>query len=684
MSQEISLVRSSTDENGQTITIEVPKASMIERVAVFFMDPEGFDQPAPWQAYGLSVLIGEGLSANRFVDVYTLYSNYSEGNIWKLKRAGHASGLNAPLSLLADVATGYHQDYFVTGSLSSLEGGRWQADLKLYQVKSMDVMLDVTLQADSLFDLTDAATAAIGEKLQQPSDTTEITTRLPAQELVTENLEALRLYVEGKNVLMLDTDVEGAVERWNQAVTLDPGFSQVYRDLAAVHDSQGNNTEALAALKELNRLSHELNEEDKISIKAWTYQLQNENDRATRVYEMWTELYQDNHQAWVSLGYSYINNGNRIDKAIESFEKSLALMPNQSWLINELARLFRVKGDYDQAIARYEEYYTLLPQNYLPLISIGDIKTDQGDLKAAEKYYQRGQLAQTNMVTPIIRLAINQIQQGNVAEGISLFDEAEFVAEAPRQLSALAAARSQVHALLGQPSEALELLKKQYQIDSQSLSQFDAVIDHMRSLALYYQAGQAEMARAFMAQVAANFKPPYDFIPSIGFLVSALAEGKLDEAEFHNQKLAVGLSQSGRTDLLYAVDYTMGVLLRLRGDLPGAMAKLRQAATLFESSSQFTFDESRLEYDQIIIELGQTLVLAKQPDQAIEALQPLLTRWPYHPEANWIAAQAYQLQGNGPQAQQALEIAQQMWANAEAGFKPAQSALRGFEQAAVF
>ncbi|MFK7956112.1 MAG: tetratricopeptide repeat protein [Lysobacterales bacterium] len=675
-----SQIRSATDENGETVTVEVPVAAHVDRIAVFFLDPEGMEQETTWETYALSLLMESRFDANPFATTYTLYQNYSNGNIWKFKRAGYSDGLNAPLSLLQKVAQDYHQDYFLTGALKPLQNNRWQADLLLYQVDNEDLLLKVSLTADTLFDLADVATETVTQKLQPPSnETSKLSSRLPSKELVTESRDALRLLVEGKNALTFDTDVDTAIARWTEAVALDPGFTQVYLALAALNEGIGNNDEALANLKELNRLSHELSEKEKIRIKAWIYSLKNEPDRATRVYEMWTELYDDDPDAWLSLGYSYRENGNRLEQAIAAWEKSLEHLPSQHWLINEVASLQRILGRNEDAIANYERYKEVLPENYLPAIAIGDIKTDQGDLEGAEFQYQQGQLAQTNMVTPVIRLAMNQLRRGNISEAEALLEEADFVAEAPRQLSSLAAIRSKMYATLGQPSKALEQSKEKFAIESQSLGQIDAIVAHMRNMELYAITDKTAEAEAFLAQISPGFKPPYDFIPSVGYMILAMAEGKLDEAEFHNQKIAKGLTDSGRIDLEFVVQYTRGIIERQRGEIELAVASLRQAATSFRGSAQFTDEDSRAEYEKILLELSQTLLQMGQPQQAVEALEPLLLSWPYHPEGNWLSAQAYHALGDTQQANASLAIAQDMWAEAEDLFVPAQEANAGLE-----
>ncbi|MEM7707674.1 MAG: hypothetical protein AAF358_19130 [Pseudomonadota bacterium] len=678
-----SQIRTATDENGQTVTMEVARADLVRRVAVFFLDPEGFDSEQPWESYAASMLIKAGLRADPFVEPYSLYNQYSNGLIWRLKRAGHVKGLNAPLSLLNEVAQSYHQEYFVAGSLTPLPDERWRADISLYRTETLERLTQLTLEGDSLFSISDSAIDGIISKLDRPKDTNMVVSRLPASELLTSNTEALRLYVEGSNALLLNNDYETAQAKWKQAIELDNGFAEAYADLADAQGSQGDYRSALANLKELNRLSHKLQERRRILIKAWTYQLQEQEEKATRVYEMYTELEPEKAQAWTSLGYNYMWTGNRVEDARRAFEKSLELMPNQYWLIYQLADIYRVQGDTDAAIAKYNEYHELLPTTYLPMVAIGDIKTESGDLAAAQEFYEKGQLAQTNMVTPVIKLAMNQARQGRLEEAFELFEEAEFVAEAPRQLATLYAAQSRLYSALGQPKAALDMLKRQLKMEAETLNRVDAMVNHMRNLQLYVFAGESAEAEEFLGTMDDMFGPPFDFIPRIGYMILRMAEGNVEEAAGHNRFIAKVLEKSGRKDLEYVTEFTFGMIKRRGGEIDEALRLLENAADLYRQSIQQNNDEAEAEFVQISIELARTAIMADKAERALAALQPLLTSWPYHPEGNWLAAQAQKQLGRSQAAEKSLAIARDMWADAEEGFELAEAAREGLTSASL-
>lgn len=88
--------------------------------------------------------------------------------------------------------------------------------------------------------------------------------------------------------------------------------------------------------------------------------VQQENKRAM-------ELDDKNPRVWASLGRQSLMApsmfGGNMDKAIESFQKSLALDPKQDETLVWLAQAYKKKGDMTQARAAVEEALALNPQN---------------------------------------------------------------------------------------------------------------------------------------------------------------------------------------------------------------------------------------------------------------------------------------------------------------------------------
>ena len=671
--EAVSEMRTALDENGREFTLEVARADLIKRVAVFFPEPDGFETETPWEAYATTLMIAESVRRDPFIGAYTLYENYSNGLIWLIKRAGYASGLGAPVSLLRDVADKYYQDYFVVGSLARQDGA-FTARLDIYRTESMERIDSQSFSGPDLYAVVERAAEYVKDRLDEKRGQGMVVEHYPVDELLTDDIDALKAYILGKNARLLENDFENAIALWKEAVAMDPNFASAYQDLAGAYSEQGDYKSALANLKELNRLSHKLTDSERILLKAWSYRLRSQVDKAVKVLEMWVELEPENHLAWQSLGHNYLWTGNRVADAMAAYEKSLALMPNQDWLVRQLGDVYRVQGREEDAIATFEKYHQLRPGDYQPLVTIGDIMTERGDLVAAEDYFRKGNLAETNMVTPLVRLALNQASRGNLIEAFIMLDDADFVAQAPRQEAVVLAARVRMRTLMGQPVQALSLLKRQLEAGSKSGGRLKNMYVHMRSIYLYVLADKVAEAEAFIESMAEMFVAPFDFIPSIGLMILRLSEGDLDAAYEHNRVIEKAIEDSGRSDLSYLTDFCDGVILRERGQVAEGLARIEKAVELYNKSIQQTVEDGRNDIEQITLELARTYLAAGQPEDAVASLQVILTPWPYHPEANWILAQAYRDLDDAPAAKGALNKTLKIWGEAEPDYEMARLA----------
>ena len=180
-----------------------------------------------------------------------------------------------------------------------------------------------------------------------------------------------------------------------------------------------------------------------------------------------------------------------------------------------------------------------------------------------------------------------------------------------------------------------------------------------------------------MRSVEGQFQPPFDFVPSIGYMVLNLAEGKLDEAAKHNDIIETALTNTGREDLRYLTRFTDGVIMRERGQHEQALELLRGALSEYRSSIQQSVDDSSGDEDYMILELARAYLLAERPADALAILTELFTTWPSHPEANWLRARAHFMLGDLEGAESAQAQALAMWANAEPGYKLAAEARAG-------
>ena len=97
----------------------------------------------------------------------------------------------------------------------------------------------------------------------------------------------------------------------------------------------------------------------------------------------------NNRQAWVQLGHSYFDSKNPM-KAIEAYDKALALDDNDPDVLTDQAIMFRQLGWYEKAIETFQQANKLNPKHANSLFNMGLVyMQDIGDNEKAKQAFNR-------------------------------------------------------------------------------------------------------------------------------------------------------------------------------------------------------------------------------------------------------------------------------------------------------
>ena len=97
----------------------------------------------------------------------------------------------------------------------------------------------------------------------------------------------------------------------------------------------------------------------------------------------------NNRQAWVQLGHSYFDTQNPM-KAIEAYDKALAIDGNDPDVLTDQAIMFRQVGWYEKAIEAFQQANKLNPKHVNSLYNMGIVyMQDLGDNDKAKEAFRR-------------------------------------------------------------------------------------------------------------------------------------------------------------------------------------------------------------------------------------------------------------------------------------------------------
>ena len=262
------------------------------------------------------------------------------------------------------------------GTVSSL-GSHYLIDLSAVACSTGDTLVkeqgEATSKEDVLKTLSRASSSLrtkLGESLPsvQKFD-------VPV-EATTSSLEALKNYSMGITIMREKGDAP-SIPFFKRAIELDPNFPIAYSALSVSCGNLNQRSLALEYATKAYQLRDRVTEREKLRITASYFNATGELDREAQTYELWTANYPRDFVPHNNLGNAYGSMG-QYDKALAEYQEALRLAPTISHYSNlgatyvNLNRLEEAKDTFDQALAHKLDSGALRQQIYSLAFLRGD------------------------------------------------------------------------------------------------------------------------------------------------------------------------------------------------------------------------------------------------------------------------------------------------------------------------
>lgn len=649
-----------TDETGRSIQREVPRAEFRKRLAVFVFDAEPGDTAGLWLRYGLPLAISTDLQQDLFVDVRCSCVFAQE-----LKDAGFPDGSGVPLALKKKVAQERHLPYFVSGRLATTPGGVLFV-VSLHETARGRLLQERRYEGTDPLALVDEATIQLRRDLGIPSGHLEGTQDLPAAEVTSRSLPALRELADGYAAMLYGKDWAGAARHFDAAVALDPGFAQAERYQSEVYRVLNQAEKANGALESLMGHLFRLPESQQFAVKSLYYFYRQEPEKAFAAARMRTELFPDDVDALVSIGSIYLSRDDK-DAAITAYKRVLELDPGRHEFLPYIGRLFEQKGDPARALGYYERYVRAFPEEVRAYVPIADLRRQQGRYAEARENYEKALLLDPARIALTVRLADLERDHGRFAEAERLYADALASARtAEDSASALQGLRGYA-AFRGRHREALRH-EHVRAAALRSTSPLAATTEQIRGLPYYVLAGEPKAALEKLAVLSRDLRPPYDLFEHTGRMAIYLELEQPAEAEAALSRMEAVAEAASLHAMRPSIAEGRGRIAEVRGRCDEALPHFRRRVEL---------DPSELSGYGLV---GRCLRKLGRHVEAAESLRRVLTAQPFHPRSNYELGLVYQATGDDARAREHLGRAVRAWDGADADFRMAADARRALDE----
>ena len=189
------------------------------------------------------------------------------------------------------------------------------------------------------------------------------------------------------HLLILKEKFDDALKTLEKLMALDPDNTDLYLMLAAVYEAQEKYDQAINAVKEgIKR------DEKNVSLR---FRLGVLLDKAGQKEACLQEMRQlleidpDNADALNYIGYTYAEQGVRLDEALFLIQKALKLKPDSGYIIDSLGWVYFQMGQYEKALRTLLKAVTLTGEDPTIYEHLGDASLKLEKYKKALQYYEK-------------------------------------------------------------------------------------------------------------------------------------------------------------------------------------------------------------------------------------------------------------------------------------------------------
>jgi tetratricopeptide (TPR) repeat protein len=651
-----------TDEEGVETERVVPKTEFRKRLTVYFFDAEPEDTASTWLQYGLPMAVWSDLSQDQFLDlrIPILFP-------YRLREAGFEELVNVPLSLAREIADEQHREYFVMGTVATVDG-ELEATVSLYDANRGKLLEERAYTDTDLMAMADRICLQLREDLKVPDLGDEGAQDLPLSELLTNSPSAFRLSIESIMASEVERDFDRGTELMEEAVAEDPTYADAQAALANLYVFTNRPAEMAGPLQAAMDHIYRLPERSRFLVKSNYYLLvRQDSDRAMATLDMWAELFPDDIQAHQNRVQIQSLRDDK-DGALASLETILELDPEQRDVLLQIGSLHESRGDFTAAREAFQEYADEFPESHQVLTRLAELARRTGRLEEARGYYDRALLLAPSDVGLMVGMGSLERATGNFDGALAQFDAAMATADTPEERAQVFSAMEGYYMARGQVGRSIELIEQRLAEAPAYLPGFMVVQQQLLEAGSYAEAGRLDDAWALVEGARAQLPPPFNAMAPLGEMDIYLT---LEDAD------AIEATLPGVEAFIDTVQYELvrPALFAAQGEAHALRGEYREAIRAFEEQKRLAPSNT-----SISMELGRCYRGLGEFDRAVSLIEETLKTSPYGARTNYEMALTYEAMGRLDEARVHIGRALEVWADADPTYKWAQRAREAAER----
>jgi tetratricopeptide (TPR) repeat protein len=518
-----------------------------------------------------------------------------------------------------------------------------------------------TYDGSNVFELVDSISVQLRRDLGIPAGALDLTTDLPSSELFSESPTAYRAFAEGLG-FFTQADFQSATAKLESAVAIDSTFAMAqlirYQTLTALNRAEEGNEAIAAAMEHSYRLTERIQFVARI-IYYWL--VQQDADRALAVATMWTELYPEEVEGHAQRAQMLVLRGEN-DAAIGEMHRILELDSTQHNYLQEVAGLHVTQGQYDSALTYYDAYAARLPEDPRAYIARARVRWLQGDFDAAASDYERALVVDPGNVAAFLGLGQVAQERGDFLAAAGHLEEGLAASRTPLRRAEILVELKNLYQRQGQLARAIEYMHESWTVRAPVNGPFQEAQARSQEVTLYAVAGQSERALDSLRAIEERLGEQFGSIASFGYLGIGTELDDIELVEAGVAGVEEFIETFGFESVRFLAHSGRAYAHELRGECQEAIALNERALELQPTSFG------------LLVYIARCRRKLGDLDGARDALSELVETWPFLAEARLELALVLAEQGRDAEALEHLEVALEVWRDADPEFKWARHA----------
>ncbi len=650
-------VRLLEDDDGNTVERVIPKAAFRRDVLLYPFDNESGDPDLDWLRFSP---VAFDLEQDMFVTAVT----FDDTRITEqIQEAGFERNDRLPLSLKRQVAERQNVGHFLEGEVRR-EADTLVIETRLYETRTARLAETHTYRGTDPLEITDRMSVDLRRDLGIPEWQIREALDLPLAEILA-STEAFRAINEGQE-LIRSNDFAGALAKYSKAASLDSTSAMAHFGVGQISLVMGDQEAAREWFEVAFRYAYRLPERLQLYYRLFHHlQIGQDLEAAARTGRYWTELYPQDIQARHMLTVVYARMGDT-DGRIAQNRAILAIDSADVEAMRGLAFGFSSKQQHDSALVYFLRLRDRRPNEVQGYLDVASTLRSRWDYGEEREELERARVAAPDAPEVLDRLARLDIREGLYDDAARRVEQVGALARTPQERITAAGLEEWLYYSRGRFSLLEDAYRRRLAANREISNPLRVVYVMGRSETIYAAAdgGREAFALAQVDSLKGSVDPPWNQSIERWAVQIHLDKGDLEAARTSLEGMREWERSRGPTPARTAHGaWVEGRIAELEdGDCERALASYEEALEILPLNELYL--------------LWRASCLRKL--ERWEAAEAEVTRLvePNPGNAQYLleAARLYAAQDRTAEAIAELEVALEIWSEADPDFRPAQEA----------